>query len=142
MGKPLNPPASFRPISLIYCDSKLLEPIFFLESTPFFIAAKQVSSFLFQLFYLSEFISKGFNKTKPLQTSTISSGLYPPTSSIHSSLLSNWRRTVSFKFFDTQVPSVPIEKLVLLVTFAASSLVFAAVDAASVKLLPLQKWEK
>ena len=32
---------------------------------------------------------------------------------IHSSLFSDWRRTVSSKFFDTQVPSISTEKLVL-----------------------------
>ena len=34
-------------------------------------------------------------------------------SRIHSSFISNWRRTVSFKFFDTQVPSISTEELVL-----------------------------
>ena len=32
---------------------------------------------------------------------------------IHSRLFSHWRRTVSSKFFDTQVPSISTEKLVL-----------------------------
>ena len=32
---------------------------------------------------------------------------------IHSSLFSDWRRTVSSKFFDTQVPSISTEELVL-----------------------------
>ena len=35
-------------------------------------------------------------------------------SRIHSSLFSGWRRTVSSKFFDTQVPSIFTEELVLL----------------------------
>ena len=35
-------------------------------------------------------------------------------SGIHSSLFSDWRRTVSSKFFDTQVPSISTEELVLL----------------------------
>ena len=34
-------------------------------------------------------------------------------SHIHSGLFSNWRPTVSSKFFDTQVPSISTEKLVL-----------------------------
>ena len=34
-------------------------------------------------------------------------------SRIHSSLFSDWRRTVSSKFFDTQVPSIATEELVL-----------------------------
>ena len=33
---------------------------------------------------------------------------------IHSSLSSNWRHTVSSEFFDTQVPSISTEELVLL----------------------------
>ena len=34
-------------------------------------------------------------------------------SRIHSDLFSDWKRTVSSKFFDTQVPSISIEELVL-----------------------------
>ena len=34
-------------------------------------------------------------------------------SGIHSRLFSDWRRTVSSKFFDTQVPSISTEELVL-----------------------------
>ena len=37
----------------------------------------------------------------------------PLNSRIHSCLISNWRRTVSSKFFDTQVPSISTEELVL-----------------------------
>ena len=37
----------------------------------------------------------------------------PLISRIHSSLISDWRRTVSSNFFDTQVSSISIEKLVL-----------------------------
>ena len=32
---------------------------------------------------------------------------------IHSSLFLDWKQTVASKFFDTQVPSIPTEKLVL-----------------------------
>ena len=39
--------------------------------------------------------------------------LSPLISRIHSSLFSEWRRTVSSKFFDTQVPSISTEKLML-----------------------------
>ena len=39
--------------------------------------------------------------------------LSPLTSRIHSRLLSNWRRTVSSKYFDTQVPSISTKELVL-----------------------------
>ena len=44
---------------------------------------------------------------------TIPCSLSPLTSRIHSRLISDWRRTVSSKFFDTQVPSISIEELVL-----------------------------
>ena len=37
----------------------------------------------------------------------------PLISRIHSYLFSDWRRTVSSKFFDTQVPSISTEELVL-----------------------------
>ena len=39
--------------------------------------------------------------------------LSPLISLIHSRLISDWRRTVSSKYFDTQVPSISTEKLVL-----------------------------
>ena len=39
--------------------------------------------------------------------------LSPRISRIHSRLFSDWRRTVSSKFFDTQVPSISTEELVL-----------------------------
>ena len=39
--------------------------------------------------------------------------LSPLISHIHSRLISNWRSTVSSKFFDTQVPSISTEELVL-----------------------------
>ena len=37
----------------------------------------------------------------------------PLISHIHSRLISDWRRTVSSKYFDTQVPSISTEELVL-----------------------------
>ena len=48
-----------------------------------------------------------------LASSAIPCSLSPLISRIHSSLFSDWRRTVSLKFFDTQVPSISIDKLVL-----------------------------
>ena len=48
-----------------------------------------------------------------LAPSTIPCSLSPLTSRIHSCLISDWRRTVSSKFFDTQVPSISTEELVL-----------------------------
>ena len=45
--------------------------------------------------------------------SVIPCSLSPLFSRIHSSLFSDWRRTVSSKFFDTQVPSISTEELML-----------------------------
>ena len=48
-----------------------------------------------------------------LALSSIPCSLSPPISRVHSRLISDWRRTVSWKFFDTQVPSISTEELVL-----------------------------
>ena len=48
-----------------------------------------------------------------LAPSTIPCSLSPLISCIHSRLFSDWRRTVSLKYFDTQVPSISTEELVL-----------------------------
>ena len=48
-----------------------------------------------------------------LAPSAIPCSLSPLTSCIHSRLISDWRRTVSSKYFDTQVPSISTEELVL-----------------------------
>ena len=48
-----------------------------------------------------------------LALSAIPCSLSPPISRIHSRLISDWRRTVSSKYFDTQVPSISTEELVL-----------------------------
>ena len=71
MGKPLDSPASFRPISVTSCVSKLFERIllshllFFLEFI-FILSARQaifrpIRSILDQILYLSQYISDGFN---------------------------------------------------------------------------------
>ena len=75
MGKPLDSPASFRPISLTSCVSKLFERIilsrflFFLESNSI-LSPRQAGfrpgrSTLDQILYLSQSISDGFNKSRP-----------------------------------------------------------------------------
>ena len=75
MGKPLDSPASFRPISLTSCISKLFERIilsrllFFLESNSI-LSPRQAGyrpgrSTLDQILYLSQSISDGFNKPRP-----------------------------------------------------------------------------
>ena len=48
-----------------------------------------------------------------LAPSAIPCSLSPLISRIHSRLISDWRRSVSSKFFDTQVPSISTEGLVL-----------------------------
>ena len=45
--------------------------------------------------------------------SAIPCSLSPLISRIHSCLISNWKRTVSSKIFNTQVPSISTEELVL-----------------------------
>ena len=49
-----------------------------------------------------------------LVSSAILCSLSSLVSRIHSSLFSDWRHTVSSKFFDTQVPSISTDELVLL----------------------------
>ena len=48
-----------------------------------------------------------------LAPSAIPCSLSPLVSRIHSCLISDWRHTVSSKFFDTQVPSISTKELVL-----------------------------
>ena len=48
-----------------------------------------------------------------LAPSAIPCSFSPLISRIHSRLISDWRRTVSSKYFDTQVPSISTEELVL-----------------------------
>ena len=48
-----------------------------------------------------------------LASCAISCSLSPPISRIHSRLFSDWRRTVSSKYFDTQAPSISTEDFVL-----------------------------
>ena len=74
MGKPLDSPASFRPISLTSCISKLFEHIIlsrllvFLQSNSI-LSPRQAGFFpgrssLDQIWYLSQSISNGFNKPR------------------------------------------------------------------------------
>ena len=75
IGKPLDSPASFRPISLTSCVSKFFERIilsrllFFLESNSI-LSPRQAGfrpgrSTQDQILYLSQSISDGFNKPRP-----------------------------------------------------------------------------
>ena len=75
MGKPLDFPASFRPISLTSCVSKLFERIilsrllFFLEYNSIFFPRqtgfRPGQSTLDQILYFTQSISDGFNKPRP-----------------------------------------------------------------------------
>ena len=75
MGKPLNSPASFRPISLTSCVSKLFECImlsrllFFLESnsilSPRQAGFRTGQSTVDQILFFSQSILDGFNKPGP-----------------------------------------------------------------------------
>ena len=49
-----------------------------------------------------------------LVPSVIPCRIFPIISRIHSFLFSDWRRTISLKFFDIQVPSISTKELVLL----------------------------
>ena len=82
MGKPLDSPASFRPISLTSCVSKLFERIilscllFFLKSHSI-LSPRQIDfcpgrSTLNQILYLSQSISDGFNKRRPSSRTILS----------------------------------------------------------------------
>ena len=75
MGKSLDSPTSFRPISFTSCDSKLFERIilsrllFFLESnsilSPHQAGFRPGQSTLDQILFLSQSISDGFNQPRP-----------------------------------------------------------------------------
>ena len=62
---------------------------------------------------VDEHISGLARRRALLELSAISCSLFSLISRIHSSLFSKWRHTVSSKFFDTQVPSISTEELVL-----------------------------
>ena len=85
MGKPLDSPASFRPISFTPCVSTLFEGIilcrllFFLESnsilSPSQAGFRPGRSTLDQILFISQSISDEFNKPRP-DSRTILSNIY------------------------------------------------------------------
>ena len=65
-----------------------------------------------------------------LLPSAIPCNLSPLISRIHSCFFLDWRRTVSSKLFDTQIPRFPLKSWCLFITFAVYSLAFAATNTA------------
>ena len=108
MGKPPDSPASFRPISLTSCVSKLFERIilsrllFFLESNSI-LSPRQAGfrpgrSTLDQILYLSQSISDGFNKPRPGSRTILS------TINFSKACDSVWHPTLFHKLTSTGLP--------------------------------------
>ena len=108
MGKPLDSPASFRPIYLTSCVSKLFERIilsrllFFLESN-FILSPRQAGfrpgrSTLNRILYLSQSISDGFNKPRPSSWTIIS------TIDFSKAFDSVWHPALFHKLISTGLP--------------------------------------
>ena len=108
MGKPLDSPASFRPICLTSCVSKLFERIilsrllFFLESNSI-LSPRQAGfrpgrSTLDQILYLSQFISDGFNKPRPGSRTILS------TINFSKAFDSVWHLALFHKLISTGLP--------------------------------------
>ena len=108
MGKPLDSPASFRPISLTSCVSKLFERIilsrllFFLESnsilSPRQAGFRPGQSSLDQILYLSQSISNGFNKPRPGSRTILS------TIDFSKAFDSVWHPALSHKLISAGLP--------------------------------------
>ena len=109
MGKPLDSPASFPPISLTSCVSKLFEPIilsrllFFLESNSIFsprqAGFRPERSTLDQILYLSQSISDGFNKPRPGSRTILS------TIDFSKAFDSVWHLALFYKLISAGLPS-------------------------------------
>ena len=109
MGKPLDSPASFRPISLTSCVSKLFERIilscllFYLESnsilSPCQAGFRPGRSTLDQILYLSQSISDEFNKPRPGSQTILS------TIDFSKSFDSVWHPALFHKLISAGLPS-------------------------------------
>ena len=73
--------------------------------------------------------------------SAILCGLPPLVSGIHSSLFSDWRRTVSFRFFNIQVTSISSEELCSLSRSLCALSSLLRWTQSTVELLSLQDWQ-
>ena len=108
MGKSLDSPASFRPISLTSCVSKLFERIIlsrlliFLESnsilSPRQAGFRSGRSTLDQILYLSQSISHGFNKPRPGSRTILS------TIDFSKAFDSVWHPALFHKLFSAGLP--------------------------------------
>ena len=108
MGKPFDSPASFRPISLTSCVSKLFERIilsrllFFLESnsipSPRQAGFRPGRSTLDQILYLSQSISDEFNKPRPGSRTILS------TIDFSKAFDSVWHPALFHKLFSAGLP--------------------------------------
>ena len=108
MGKPLDSPASFQPISLTSCVSELFERIilsrllFFLQSNsilcPRLAGFRPGQSTLDQILYLSQSISDGFNKPRP------GSRMILPTIDFSKAFDSVWHAALFHKLISAGLP--------------------------------------
>ena len=109
MGKPLNSPAFFRPISLTSCVSKLFERIilsrllFFLESNSI-LSLRQVGfrpgrSTLDEILYISRSISNRFNKPRCSSRTILS------TINSSKAFYSVWHPALFHKLISAALPS-------------------------------------
>ena len=107
MGKPVDSPASFGPISLTSRTSKLLERIilshlfFFLKSNfiPLSLPGRFLpsTSTLDQIFYLSQSISDGFKKPKPCSQTILA------IIDFSKAIDSAWHPALSYKFISADL---------------------------------------
>ena len=109
MEKPLNSPASFRPIFLTSCVSKLFERII-LSRLLFFLVSNSIlsprqtgfrpkRSTLDQILYLSQSISDGFNKPRPGSRTILS------TIDFSKAFDSVWHPVLFHKFISAGLPA-------------------------------------
>ena len=125
--------------SLLLCDS--CSVLATLSSPPSFLLPQSLWSIRLQWAYAYLFLP-GNNAADELARrgailvpSAIPCCLSPLISRVHSPLFSDWMRTVSSKFFDTQAPSIPTRNLCSLVTPTAFSLSLLQRTQPSVYLL-------